>query len=79
MTKKRLKNQAMEMGINRGLRTPAESNAVRIIQTNLTCLGCKSKVRKYIDRTPEELLGKTLCNCRDERGEATGPRFPLES
>jgi hypothetical protein len=65
------------MELNRNLRTPNESNLVRVIETNLTCGGCKSKVRKYIDRTPEEMLGKTLCKCVDNKGELTGPRFPL--
>ena len=67
------------MEINKNLRSPSESNMVRIINTELTCTGCKTKVRKYIDRTPDEMLGKTLCNCVDQRGELTGPRFPLES
>lgn len=67
------------MELNKGLRTPGESNNVRIVGTNLKCTGCKSQVKKYIDRTPEEVLGKTLCNCKDEKGELTGPRFPLET
>lgn len=66
------------MELNKGLRTPGESNNVRIVDTNLKCTGCKSQVKKYIDRTPEEVLGKTLCNCKDIKGELTGPRFPLE-
>lgn len=53
------------------------SKNVKIVATNSFCRGCKTMARKYIDRTPGEILGKYLCNCVDDNNEATGPVFPL--
>ncbi len=53
------------------------SRHVRILSTDLWCRGCDTAPKKYIDTTPGEMLCKYLCNCVDEQGEATEPKFPL--
>ncbi len=51
----------------------------KILDTYYACRGCEIKVKKYIDKTPGEMLGKYLCNCRNADNELTGPIFPLYS
>lgn len=54
------------------------SRHVKILATKQKCRGCNTGVRKYIDTTPDEILGKYLCNCvNPTNGELTGPQFPL--
>lgn len=53
------------------------SKHVKILETNLYCRGCKTSPKKYIDKTPDDMLAKYLCACVDENNEATGPVFPL--
>lgn len=49
----------------------------KVLDTDYTCRGCSSAVKKFIDMTPDEILGKYLCNCRDRNNELVGPIFPL--
>lgn len=54
------------------------SKHARVLTTNYKCRGCNTMVRKYIDTTPDEILGKYLCNCVSEwNGELCGPQLPL--
>lgn len=55
------------------------SNNIKILKVNYECRGCETQVRKYIDMTPDDVLGKYLCNCKDDNGELCGPQFPLKA
>lgn len=48
-----------------------------VSDTNYKCRGCNSTVRKLVDSTPENFVGKYLCKCINSSGESTGPQFPI--
>lgn len=50
---------------------------VVIKETQYRCRGCRSSVMRYIDTTPDALIAKYTCSCVNNRGELTGPQFPL--
>lgn len=49
----------------------------KVTNTNYKCRTCGSMVMKFINSTPDELVGKYMCLCTDDKAYPVGPQFPL--